>query len=475
MSTRVKVGLDRKQHNLMNGDSPGGGPTSGTGTGAQKSLRGVLAARNSSILALRRKQQADESQRPAKTARTQPVADDDFFRMSTHSKSPESTYVHCFGAAFLAIPFEYESNHSLDSQAVKSESTDTQRDSQDQISDSTVKTETRVTSEKSATSESAESLRAIDSTGFEGSDVIVLDEDASDVVEVLDSSDVETAPTGATRSTVGHSALSNQLGADNDDNDDDDDDDDLDPEIKRRLQQRIAERKARASTGPFGVLLKIRHSVWPELLEHEMASSERLETGLEMATNALRQTGVVVDSDKMMLVLGSRRLFGWQTAESLGLPVTDYENNRAILEVDMVTEDEWNVMEQKRREMQAVQSISDEEDDENEIERAARELAEKRAAAGAGSVSRMSSADQNDEDEDDGYFVIQLRDATRSLKVKVNAETQISKLADHFRSKFEIDPARAIRLEFDDEPLAPDSVVGDTELEQDYTVDVMIS
>lgn len=79
------------------------------------------------------------------------------------------------------------------------------------------------------------------------------------------------------------------------------------------------------------------------------------------------------------------------------------------------------------------------------------------------------------ENNQDTYFKIKLQSRDgNSLEVAVNPETEIKKLADYFIQKRGLPSSTQIRLEFDDEPLDLSCQVMDTELDEDYVVDVIL-
>ncbi|ANB15179.1 hypothetical protein AWJ20_2803 [Sugiyamaella lignohabitans] len=73
------------------------------------------------------------------------------------------------------------------------------------------------------------------------------------------------------------------------------------------------------------------------------------------------------------------------------------------------------------------------------------------------------------------YFRVRLKDKDNAqFEVRVNSETKISKLVDFYLRNKNLPQNTKIRLDFDEEPLDLDGVVGDTELEEDYTIHVYI-
>ncbi|ODQ81543.1 hypothetical protein BABINDRAFT_108681 [Babjeviella inositovora NRRL Y-12698] len=78
------------------------------------------------------------------------------------------------------------------------------------------------------------------------------------------------------------------------------------------------------------------------------------------------------------------------------------------------------------------------------------------------------------ESADEGYFPIVMKSQDNTtLKVKVSADTLISKLVRHYITIKKLPAGTAVLLVFDDEELEMGICVGDTELEEDFTVDVI--
>lgn len=75
--------------------------------------------------------------------------------------------------------------------------------------------------------------------------------------------------------------------------------------------------------------------------------------------------------------------------------------------------------------------------------------------------------------EDEGYFRISMRDKDNvTIEVRVNNSTKIEKLAEYYRKHKKLDESATIKLVFDDEELSMEDTVEDTELEEDFTIDV---
>lgn len=75
--------------------------------------------------------------------------------------------------------------------------------------------------------------------------------------------------------------------------------------------------------------------------------------------------------------------------------------------------------------------------------------------------------------EEAGYFRISMRDKENvTIEVRVNNSTKIAKLAEYYRKHKKLDESATIKLVFDDEELSMEDTVEDTELEEDFTIDV---
>lgn len=89
--------------------------------------------------------------------------------------------------------------------------------------------------------------------------------------------------------------------------------------------------------------------------------------------------------------------------------------------------------------------------------------------------SGNTTVKKENENQSNTHFVISLKGKDGiSHKVKVNASTKISNLAKYYLEKATLPPDTKIRLIFDDEQLNMNETVGDTELEEDFLVDVIV-
>jgi len=79
-------------------------------------------------------------------------------------------------------------------------------------------------------------------------------------------------------------------------------------------------------------------------------------------------------------------------------------------------------------------------------------------------------------EKEEGYFKIGLKgEDNKKIVVKVHAETPLTSLVRHYLKKKGLPDTTKVKLVFDDEDLDIDGTVGDTELEEDFTIDVIIN
>lgn len=82
---------------------------------------------------------------------------------------------------------------------------------------------------------------------------------------------------------------------------------------------------------------------------------------------------------------------------------------------------------------------------------------------------------QQQQEEEDGYFTISLKDKDNmKFEIKVNSATRLQKVAEWYLGKKGLASNARISLIFDDEPLLLRKTVGDTELEDEFVVDVVV-
>ncbi|KAA8897099.1 hypothetical protein TRICI_006775 [Trichomonascus ciferrii] len=140
----------------------------------------------------------------------------------------------------------------------------------------------------------------------------------------------------------------------------------------------------------------------------------------------------------------------------------DFEARQRAVEEEYARKREQALQEQRERERQ-------EREDEERAARAAADAAEEEEGE-AGDAADAAAAG------DDGFFTVYMKGKdNEAVGVQVNAETEIKKLAAYYKKKKGLPDNAEIRLEFDDEDLPADGVVGDTELEEDYSIDVYVS
>jgi hypothetical protein len=139
----------------------------------------------------------------------------------------------------------------------------------------------------------------------------------------------------------------------------------------------------------------------------------------------------------------------------------DFERRQRAMEEEYARRREQALQEQREKER---------------LEREEEERAAQAAATAAAEEEENEADDAADNAADDGFFTVYMKGKDNdAIGVQVNAETEIKKLAAYYKKKKNLANNATIRLEFDDEDLPVDGVVGDTELEEDYSIDVYVS
>lgn len=160
----------------------------------------------------------------------------------------------------------------------------------------------------------------------------------------------------------------------------------------------------------------------------------------------------------LVMVWKNTRIFGSATPYSVGVKLSS-----PSMMIETMTEEQYKDMEERA------------------VRMASAEVAEKNTTPFIeldGTAEEVDSQNNynevvNYEDTEEGYFRVGLKGKdNQAVYVKVNADTQISKLADYYKAQKSLPSAVEIRLEFDDELLNFSDKVGDTELEEDFTIDV---
>jgi hypothetical protein len=233
--------------------------------------------------------------------------------------------------------------------------------------------------------------------------------------------------------------------------------DELDPKLRERIEERKRQRAAQIHT-PFKVDLTITSAfeeMSSEPLNVEIQSTDSFR-GLKdyyvsfMVNyfNCDHDSHIYTALENCIFIWNGIQIFEFSTPYSLN--VTEEDNHMSITATSI------EQFKMSRRNL--LKTLEEEASDDDLI------------------LNQYATQEGKEEDNDgDGYFKIKLQASEGGpLEVAVNADTEIKKLAEFFLQKRKMDPSTNIRLEFDDEPLNLNSRVGDTELEEDYIVDVIL-
>ena len=152
----------------------------------------------------------------------------------------------------------------------------------------------------------------------------------------------------------------------------------------------------------------------------------------------------------------------------LGLPAPLVTGEKTFATVYIMTKEQANNLDQEAEAISSVMLNDNEDDNSND----AQETSDYEAEIFDGEEIE----DVNDADADnDDYFTIVLKDKdNEKLEIKVSKDTSLRKVVDHYVKKKGLTASPKIDLIFDDEKLGLDLTVGDTELEDEYSVDVVV-
>jgi hypothetical protein len=263
---------------------------------------------------------------------------------------------------------------------------------------------------------------------------------------------------------------------------------DMDPEIAARVRRRLQERGS-ASAG-FSVTVRLISQI-PELnFEDEFKTSSDAKLS-DLKGNMLERLGKLprnsdatllywkeqVNDSLLVMENGTTILYDIATPRSAGVKLDDPK-----MTVLMMTKNDYkNDMTQRRAWRTKAFTTGKESDlEEDTIEYDGEYADGNDNHNGNANVdaddSASANAGANANANGDGYFRISLKGKDNDpVAALVIAETPIMKLIEHYRAKKNLGPNAKVRLEFDDEDLDPKQTVGDTELEEDFTVDVYVS
>lgn len=244
----------------------------------------------------------------------------------------------------------------------------------------------------------------------------------------------------------------------------------MDPVLLEKIRRRKAELAALENlTFTVGVIIRtliVGFETMPPFVTTQ-ASTVRMGEIRQNFLKGLWENNPGVDprtqevyNKQCILVWNNTRVFDFATPVTLGVS----QKSPSMLLNAMTIEDfEKNLEEEFQRKL----AVPEEVDYDELVRRQLDELAN----AGESSTSADASASA-----EDGYFRVAMKGKdNQQVEVSVNQHTTISKLAEYYRTHHGIAEDKKLTLMFDDEELDMDATVGDTELEEDFTIDVYIS
>lgn len=247
---------------------------------------------------------------------------------------------------------------------------------------------------------------------------------------------------------------------------------DMDPEMRKRLQKRrqaLKDGVRNAFPVEVTVIIEIT-GVNKQSTQFEIQSTDRFRDVRGKLLAYIGENGIIPGSDGYFSVEkgffthnNNVRVFDSSSPMSLGISRYDAQMN-----VSLISEEEFEARNERLAESYVVDKPKDKEEEEVIEEN-----------FGEGDITKDSDeaqdAEHDDNDRDGGFFTIYMagKDNDR-IGVQVNAETQISKLAAYYKTKKNMPEDTIVKLEFDDDELDLNGLVGDTELEEDYTIDVYV-
>lgn len=241
------------------------------------------------------------------------------------------------------------------------------------------------------------------------------------------------------------------------------------PELAERIRQRKAQLKAlQDKSFPVGIIIK---TLIPGLETTEPFVSPQTSTTTFGVIKGLYMKSVFTyfENDptsfqyvreNSVLVWNNTIVFDVATPHSVGV-----KKSEASMLLHAMFKEDYEKNRQAELEAKLVRDNVDYDELLNQEEE--RLLAQNRAAL---LLQRQQSVQV-----EEGYFPILMKSKDNQVvKVQVSADTKISKLADYYRKQRNIDSTKKIRLLFDDEDMDLSQTVGDTELEEDFTIDVFL-
>lgn len=245
----------------------------------------------------------------------------------------------------------------------------------------------------------------------------------------------------------------------------------MDPELAEKIKERENRKKKQDKAAAFSVGVIFR-SLIPQLadqvitlkVQSNLQFRQIREDYIKRIQKPRKSSGKKDSSNEtsysdLVMVWKNTRIFGSATPNSLGVKLSS-----PSMMIETMTEEQFRNMEEKAVRMASVE-VTEKKTSSIELDEPAEE------------IDMPEDGDEVDNSKvlEEDYFRVGLKGKdNQAVYVKVNADTQISKLIDYYITQKLLPAGTGIRLEFDDEPLDPSDKVGDTELEEDFTIDVHV-
>lgn len=248
--------------------------------------------------------------------------------------------------------------------------------------------------------------------------------------------------------------------------------------IKRRIEKRKAQKSH--SSFPVAVIVTCKIKSFSDIKPYVRTaqSTEKMEVTYDEFIKQVLKVRPDFPFSECIFVLGKNRIYNSSTIHTLGV-----RQNSPSLRIQAMLKDEYERM--TAAEFEEQMKKFEEEDAASNIESIIQnqvELIRQKEAQAAATNNNQTQGSSGSREESvensEGYFKIKLLGSdNHPISVKVKSDTQIIKLAEYFCKQKKLPPktVKKVRLVFDDEDIDISGTVGDTELEEGFTVEVHVS
>ena len=241
----------------------------------------------------------------------------------------------------------------------------------------------------------------------------------------------------------------------------DQDDTELDPVLLEKIKQRKAELEAlKAQSFTVGIIIRTLMSGFEDeqpflVTEHSTQTMGAIKKRYLESLRPRTRSQMDFINLHCILVWNNTQVYDFATPQTLGVTV---KSPSMLLNAMTLMDFEKNLMEEFKQRLEPI--------DYDELVR--QQLEDLQEA-------NQDKEEEKGKKEEDGEFRISMKGKdNKSLHVLVNPDTKIQKLVDYYRSQHEIPRTTEITLLFDDEELDPSDLIKNTELEEDFTIDVYV-